>query len=437
MVAPNTPVVVGVGQYKQQLSDPTAALEQSDLMAEALLLAGADGGAPAVLDAIERLVVIGGMWSYPDPGRLVADRVGASSARSYLTAMGGDMPQVCVADAAERIGAGECDVVAIVGGEAVYSKNKLRALGKTLPRSGQDMQPAEFFGENVTMSSDHEERMGFGTPTAVYPLFESAVRAHAARPVGNHRRYLGELWSDFNRVATMNPHAWVRTPMSAEEIVTPSPSNRMVGLPYTKAMNANSFVDFGGAILLCSAERADSLGVPRDRWVFLHGAAKGHASYLFSERENYFSSPAIRRTGELALELSETDIDDVAHMDLYSCFPSVVQISMAELGIEQGRRVTTTGGLPFFGGPMNSYVIHAIASTVDALRADEGSYGFVHANGGYATKHACAVYSTSPPDTPFRFGDAQELIDRYPTRAVDELPSGPAVTETLTVLHDR
>lgn len=437
MVAPNTPVIVGVGQYKQQLADPTEAKEQAELMAEALLLAGRDAGAPRVVEAIERLLVIGGMWSYPDPGRLIADRVGAKSARTFLTAMGGDMPQICVADAAERISAGECDVVAVLGGEAVYSKNKLRGLGKNLPKSGQDMAPADFFGEDVVMSSEHEHQMGFGTPSAVYPLFETAVRAHAGRSVEEHRRHLGELWADFNQVATTNPYAWVRTPMSPEEIVTPSASNRMVGLPYTKAMNANSFVDFGGAIVICSAERASSLGVPRDRWVFVHSAARGHASYLFSERENYHNSPAIRHTGELALELASTDLDEIAHVDLYSCFPSVVQISMAELGIDAKRRVTTTGGLSFFGGPMNSYVVHAIASTVDAVRADDGSRGFVHANGGYATKHACAVYAATPGDEPFRFGDAQDVIDTYPTRAVDEAPSGPAVTETFTVLHDR
>ena len=124
-------------------------------------------------------------------------------------------------------------------------------------------------------------------------------------------------------------------------------------------------------------------------------------------------------------------------MDLYSCFPSVVQITMNELGIAPGRPVTTTGGLPFFGGPMNSYVIHAIASTIDAVRADAGSLGFVHANGGYATKHACAVYSTTPPETPFRRVDVQPAIDAYPSRDVDEAPSGPAVTESFTVLHGR
>ena len=153
---------------------------------------------------------------------------------------------------------------------------------------------------------------------------------------------------------------------------------------------------FGGALIICSAGAAQSLGIPSDKWVFPHAATDGHATYFFSERNNLHESPAIRITSKACLELADITIDDVGPMDLYSCFPSVVQITMSELGIQPDRTTTTTGGLSFFGGPMNSYVIHAIASTVDAVRASE-EYGFIHANGGYATKHACAVYSNQPP----------------------------------------
>lgn len=436
-VHPRTPVIVGVGQVKQQLDDVTEAREQYELMAEAVRVAADDARAPALLTAIDRLLVIGGMWRYPDPGRLIADAVGATDASTLLTAMGGNMPQACVSDACERVLTGLEDVVVVTGGEAVYSKNKLRKLGQDLGRTGHDLPPAEFFGTDVTMSSEHEQTLGFVMPTVVYPLFESAVRAAAGRGLDEHRAVIGELWADFNAVAVDNPYAWVRTPMTAEEIVTPSADNRMVGLPYTKSMNANSFVDFGGAIIVTSAEKAEAMGVPQDRWVFPYSATDGHATLLFSERDSFHSSPAIRLTGSTALDLAGVGIDDIGHMDLYSCFPSVVQITMNELGIAPGRRVTTTGGLPFFGGPMNSYVIHAIASTIDAVRADAGSMGFVHANGGYATKHACAVYGTTPPDTPFRRVDVQQAIDAHPSRDVDQAPSGPGVTESFTVLHGR
>ncbi|OUV77916.1 MAG: hypothetical protein CBC90_04600 [Acidimicrobiaceae bacterium TMED130] len=430
------PVIVGVGQFKQQLEDVSLAEEQYVLMEQALRLAADDAGAPKLLTDIDRLLVIGGMWSYPDPGRLIADAVGSSNARTFLTAMGGNMPQATVSDCCERIAAGEMDIAAVVGGEAVYSKNKLRKLGKDLSKSGVDLEKAERFGENVSMSSQHERDNGFLMPTQIYPLFESAIRAHRKETHYEHRMRISSLWEGFNRVAAANEHAWVQTPMTAEEIMEPTADNRMVGYPYTKAMNANSFVDFGGAIIICSVAKARSLGIDSDNWVFPHSATDGHATFLFSERDNFHESPAIRVTSKRCLELADISIDDIGPMDLYSCFPSVVQITMNELGIDPERAATTTGGLSFFGGPMNSYVIHAIASTIDEIRKT-GEYGFVHANGGYATKHACAVFHNEPPKGQFRRMNVQEEIEASPKREVEENPIGKSVVEAYTVLHGR
>ena len=430
------PVIVGVGQFKQQLEDVSLAEEQYVLMEQALRLAADDAGAPKLLTDIDRLLVIGGMWSYPDPGRLIADAVGSSNARTFLTAMGGNMPQATVSDCCQRIAAGEMEIAAVVGGEAVYSKNKLRKLGEDLSKSGVDLEKAERFGENVSMSSQHERDNGFLMPTQIYPLFESAIRAHRKETHYEHRMRISSLWEGFNRVAAANEHAWVQTPMTAEEIMEPTADNRMVGYPYTKAMNANSFVDFGGAIIICSVAKARSLGIDSDNWVFPHSATDGHATFLFSERDNFHESPAIRITSKRCLELADISIDNIGPMDLYSCFPSVVQITMNELGIDPERAATTTGGLSFFGGPMNSYVIHAIASTIDEIRKT-GEYGFVHANGGYATKHACAVYHNEPPKGQFRRMNVQEEIETSPKREVEENPIGKSVVEAYTVLHGR
>ncbi|MBU97599.1 MAG: acetyl-CoA acetyltransferase [Acidimicrobiaceae bacterium] len=430
------PVIVGVGQYKQQLSDVSKANEQYLLMEQALRAAADDANCSELLRSIDRMLVIGGMWSYPDPGRLISDSVGSLDAKTFLTAMGGNMPQASVSDCCQRIAAGEMDVAVVVGGKAVYSKNKLKKTGRDLNKTGTELKPAERFGENVSMSSQHERDKGFVVPTQVYALFESTIRADRNETHDQHRQRISNLWAGLNRVAVQNPYAWVRTPMSAEEIMHENPDNRMVGYPYTKAMNANSFVDFGGAIIICSVGKAKALGINPDQWVFPHAATDGNASYFFSERQNFHQSPAIRLTGNRCLELAEISIDEVGPMDLYSCFPSVVQITMNELGVSPAREVTTTGGLSFFGGPMNSYVIHAIASTVDAVRSS-GKAGFVHANGGYATKHACAVYKNEPPKTDFRRENMQKAIDAYPTRAVDENPVGASVIEAYTVVHGR
>jgi acetyl-CoA C-acetyltransferase len=132
-------------------------------------------------------------------------------------------------------------------------------------------------------------------------------------------------------------------------------------------------------------------------------------------------------------------IDDIDLVDLYSCFPSAVQLGAQSLGLPLDRQLTRTGGLPFAGGPWNNYVMHAIATMLDDLRACPGAKGLVWANGGFVTKHAFGVYSTTPPAGGFRYGYPQAEIDALPARDVATAAEavGPATIEAYTVMHDR
>jgi acetyl-CoA C-acetyltransferase len=135
-------------------------------------------------------------------------------------------------------------------------------------------------------------------------------------------------------------------------------------------------------------------------------------------------------------------MDDVAHLDLYSCFPSAVQVAAKELGIaddDPARPLTVTGGLSFAGGPWNNYVTHAIATMAKVLREDPGSYGLCSANGGFITKHAIGVYSSDPPTGGFKWTDAQdEATQRTTPRDVaPENYEGKVAIESWTVMHNR
>ena len=139
-------------------------------------------------------------------------------------------------------------------------------------------------------------------------------------------------------------------------------------------------VDQGAAVILCSAAAATAAGIPRDRWVFPLAGADADDHWFLSHRLDFHSSPAIRLAGASALALAGASIDQMAHVDLYSCFPSAVEIAAAELGLpddQASRPLTVTGGLTFGGGPGNNYGTHAVAAMVGALRADPGSQGLV------------------------------------------------------------
>ena len=187
--------------------------------------------------------------------------------------------------------------------------------------------------------------------------------------------------------------------------------------------------------MMCSVETAEAAGVPRDRWVFPWAGTEAHDTYAVSERRDLHSSPAITEASRKLFSLAGIGPDDVDHIDLYSCFPSAVEIGADSIGFSEDRQLTQTGGLTFAGGPLNNYVTHSIATMVDVLRRDAGSVGLVSANGGYLTKHAIGLYSTKPPAAGFVAADVQREVDNVPVTPVAEGHAGAVTIEAYTVMH--
>src|SRR6201996_432228 len=418
-VNPRTPVLVGYGQLNHR-DDPAAevnAKEPMDLMAEAARQA-AD---PRVLEAVDSISVVNLLSArYRDPGLLLGQRIGADRPATRYSGVGGNVPQSLVNRACLDIQQGRADVVLVAGAEMWRTRMQLRAKGKRLTWTDQDesVPLARGGDENVPMAGPAEDRIGLDRPAYIYPMFEQALRISTGEPVDEHRKRIGGLWARFNEVAVQNPHAWIRKPVTAEDIWQDGPTNRMVSWPYTKLMNSNNMVDQAAALILTSVESATRLGIPTDRWVYPYAGTDAHDTYAISERDELHRSPAIRVAGSRALELAGLGIDEMDHVDLYSCFPSAVQVAAAELGLpvdDPARPLTVTGGLTFAGGPWSNYVAHSIATMAELLAANPGRRGLITANGGYLTKHSFGVYGTEPP-AEFRWEDVQAAVDREPTR---------------------
>jgi acetyl-CoA C-acetyltransferase len=164
-----------------------------------------------------------------------------------------------------------------------------------------------------------------------------------------------------------------------------------------------------------------------------------HEHQYVSNRWSFAETPAIELGGRMALELAGATIDDIGIVDLYSCFPAAVQLGAQSLGLSIDQQLTRTGGLSFAGGPWNNYVMHAIATVVGELREQPDTKGLVWANGGYTTKHAFGIYSSTPPATPFRHAYPQDVIDAMPRRelATAEAAGGTTTIEAYTVMHSR
>ncbi|KAJ3336267.1 hypothetical protein HDU93_003175 [Gonapodya sp. JEL0774] len=258
-----------------------------------------------------------------------------------------------------------------------------------------------------------------------------------------------DLYAEFAEIAATKAFAWTygEKPLTKEEIATVSTRNRMICYPYPLVQNAFNGVNCAAAILICSQAQAAAFGVPKDKWVYVWGAAgtQDSTDYLF--RPVYYTSPSISATLDAALEAAGVSNDQIDAYDIYSCFPIVPKFAAKHLGIpvteSKGRAkpLSIIGGLTSFGGAGNNYSMHALTEMVRQIRSGTYQIGCVLANGGIATYHHAAVIASKPrPDAnvvPFKSGNLPELLLSEHPVVTEHPATGTATIETYTVEYDR
>ena len=427
------PCIVGVGQRTHRDGSSPEPLE---LWAEVCDVAARDTGvadAGRVLAAADSLqVVYCQSWPYDDPARRLTDRLGIDPRHRLYSGIGGTTPQVLVQDAAAAVMRGECDVAVITGAEALETRRQLKKRGERPAWSFRDPEKKPFPFEAPFHPAEvaHEVFQAWLT----FAVWDVARRAHLGMAPDEYRRGLGELMAPMTEVAARNEHAWFRQRRSPAELIDATPENRMVGYPYTKYMVSIMDVDMAAAVIVASESAADALGVPRERRVYLRGWCYATDPVYVAEHAEMWRSPAMAAASAEALRRAGVGIDDVAHLDLYSCFASSVNFARDALGMgdDDGRAITVTGGLPFAGGAGSDYMMHSIATMTDVLRDDPGAIGLVSGVGMHMTKHVFGVYSTTPgevsPPTAPRTAATRPIRDTY---------AGPATVAAYTVAHGR
>jgi acetyl-CoA C-acetyltransferase len=452
-VDPRTPVVVGVGQFTERIGDADyRGMSSVELATEATRAALADTGADvaAVARAIEvfaglRQFEICTPFSKPPLGcsdnyvRSVAQRVGADPARAILEPIGGNGPQKLMTEFAGAIAAGDHEVVLILGSEpgstAKYFSGRNDKPDFTEHVGGQLEDRGYGFEQYM---SEYTAKHGLTGAPVQYGLLDNARRARLNLSVGDYRRRMAELFAPFSKVAAKNPFSSSPVERSVAEIETVTDENRMICDPYPRLLVARDTVNQGAAALVMSVAAARRLGVAEEKWVYLRGHADQIEQDLLDRVDTSISHSAKQAVAE-ALRVAGIGIDDVSTFDLYSCFPFPVFAVCDEFGLadDDPRGLTLTGGLPYFGGPGNSYSLHGIAETVAEMRDKPGSFGLVGANGGVMSKYSVGVYSTAPAEWVADDGKAlQDEIAALPKVAVTRNADGPGVIETYSVRYD-
>lgn len=438
-IDPRTPVIVAVGQHTQRTNQGAEVLEPAALLGEAIRAALGDAAPCPLAMAVDSVRLVRSLSAndYRNAPLLVAQLAGIDPREHVVVNGGGETPGAALARACADIAASANDVVVIVGGEAWFSHTRAQRTGAhlVLTEPATDTPAPVEHGSMIEFVHPAERARGIVRPIQEYPLFENALRVELGHSVAEHQQHLGRFCARLSATAAANPYAWDRTPHTAEEIATPTNSNRLVGSPYTKLMVSNEQVDMAAALVVTSVERATALGIARERWVFPLAVATGEAPPI-SERFELHDSVLAREVGRALAALIGVACADAAHIDLYSCFPSAVQVQARELGLDTARSLSLTGGMRFGGGPWCGYSMHAFAAMVDTLRREPAALGLVSANGGAITKLALTMLSTTPRE-PFRYASAQPAIDASPRRRVADDFMGTATVETCTVMHAR
>ena len=440
-VDPRTPVIVGAGQVSRRPTGPDDLNDAPSLMAEAAREAAADAGRDGLLDRVESLRTVEALgWRAANPPSVVAAQLGISPRDLVATATGGNGPLSLLHDTCAAIAGGDLDVALLTGAEAFYSRRVAKNLGVRAPEpTGPTTEPPRILGDPRPGNHPAELEAGLALPTQVYPLFSNAMARSTGAGITAQREREAGLWSRFSEVAAANPYAWLPQALSPVEVGTPDADNRMIAFPYTKRCCANIQVDQSAAVIVMSAAAAEAAGVARDRWVFPWAGTEAHDHWFVSERERLDASPAVRQCWLALQELTGKGADDLALVDLYSCFPSAVLIAAAEIGLptdDPRRPLTLTGGLAYAGGPGNNYSMHSLATLVSRLREQTG-LGMVTGVGWFMTKHALSLLGSGPPPQPFRAQSVQDRVDRLPQRPVLAAPPPGMSLETFTVTYDR
>lgn len=443
------PVIVGVGDFTDKSKED--GLNPQELLAKASELAIQDSGIKNLNQHIDYLGVVRfsvdfltatnqSSFQYSNFPRTLGNKLGISAKQEVYAPMGGNSPQVLLDDALSKITSGDAECALLAGGEALQTMIARLKLGLSLDWLDEPGGSPEMIGNNAIGFSDHEKLHGMDLPTNVYPLFANAIRKHEGKTAETHLQESSDLFSTFSKIASNNPFSWFPTFRSPEEISDVTPNNRMIGFPYTKYLNSVIRVNMSSAYVLMTQEKADELNVAESKRVYVHGCSILDDIWNVTVRPDFHSSPAINACVNQTLNKAEIELKDIEHFDLYSCFPSAVQIAKKELGITPEKKdLTVTGGLPYFGGPGNSYTMFSTTEMVRQLRKKPDTYGLLTANSWFITKHAAVVMSTKPAKTYEKIDNSslQKDINSKAIKNFTEKPEGNGKIETYTVINGR
>jgi acetyl-CoA C-acetyltransferase len=306
------------------------------------------------------------------------------------------LQQSLINAACKKIIDGEIRASLIVGGEARHKM--IQALKEGLPY--EEMSLTENPDHYVKAKEDlyvTEEIDALGMmAVGYYAIIESAMRYKDKKSLREHENFLGNYYERFSQIASKNPHAWNHEIFTAEEIKTPSSKNQRIAYPYNKLHNSSWNVNQASALILTSDEIADKLKIPADKRVYPLISSETNHMIGVIQRPDLTAPIGLKLATDYLLDEAAKNNIEPTFYELYSCFPIAVQLFAKALNIPDNIDKTITGGMPFAGGPLNNYMLHATAQGLMKIRENNSEVALITGVSGMMTKQALAIWGKNP-----------------------------------------
>jgi acetyl-CoA C-acetyltransferase len=449
----NLPIIIGVGQVVSHWDGRNQAPSPVSLATEAINRAKKDVGVKKLTDNIDHMVVIraftdslrrpfdpfGKATNFP---AAIAAKASIKAKKITYSAAGGEQPQALVNELCRSIYNSEIRTALLVGSEAKAALKTALKHKISLDWSSDEQTEIHDRGPQTDFISSYEIANGIGLPPQTYAILEEALRGRLGLSKSEYQHYIAKICTGLSKTAQLNPFAQFPTLMEAPFLSTASAQNYPICDPYLKWNIAQDSVNQGASLILTCVDHAQSLGIPEEKWIYLHGYASVNDK-IVSKRPDLSKSKALEIALRSAIEKSGIGAKDLAYHDIYSCFPIVVHLAAEVLGLDAtSDQMSVTGGLPFFGGAGNNYSTHAIASLVEKLRVDREAYGLILANGGFISKVSAGVYAARSPSNWTDNGVKNTSV--HLQQKIADQPQPPllaenceAVIEAYTVRHSK
>ena len=155
------------------------------------------------------------------------------------------------------------------------------------------------------------------------------------------------------------------------------------------------------------------------------------------QRPDLTSPVGLKLATKYLLETAAKNNIKPTFYELYSCFPVAVQLFAEVLNIPENIDKTITGGMPFAGGPLNNYMLHATAQMLMRIRESSCEVGLITGVSGMMTKQALAIWGKNPAmdfESKDVTKEAEELELPVP---MSTMSSGEGKVIGCTVLYEK